>query len=207
MEKKGSITVFLALVLSILLSLVSASLQSVQAAATRTQILNGMDIGLYSLFGQYDRSLLRDYDLFFLDGTQGGTELNLAAVYDNLESYIKPVLKQNGRKLRIKQGGFTGYRLATDQNGEVFYHQAVSYMKDTLGSQGVQVLLKRMKEKEEKTKNPVMARVGDRTRTQERILRNDPKVKQTTLEFNSGGHFADAQKRLAKAVKWLLECT
>lgn len=61
--------------------------------------------------------------------------------------------------------------------------------------------------KEEKTKNPVMARVGDRTRTQERILRNDPKVKQTTLEFNSGGHFADAQKRLAKAVKWLLECT
>lgn len=152
MEKKGSITVFLALVLSILLSLVSASLQSVQAAATRTQILNGMDIGLYSLFGQYDRSLLRDYDLFFLDGTQGGTELNLAAVYDNLESYIKPVLKQNGRKLRIKQGGFTGYRLATDQNGEVFYHQAVSYMKDTLGSQGVQVLLKRMKEKEEKTK-------------------------------------------------------
>ena len=152
MEKKGSITVFLALILSILLSLVSASLQSVQAAATRTQILNGMDIGLYSLFGQYDRSLLRDYDLFFLDGTQGGTELNLAAVYDNLESYIKPVLKQNGRKLRIKQGGFTGYRLATDKNGEVFYHQAVSYMKDTLGSQGVQVLLKRMKEKEEKTK-------------------------------------------------------
>ena len=67
--------------------------------------------------------------------------------------------------------------------------------------------IKSRKEKEEKTKNPVMARVGDRTRTQERILRNDPKVKQTTLEFNSGGHFADAQKRLAKAVKWLLECT
>lgn len=61
--------------------------------------------------------------------------------------------------------------------------------------------------KEEKTKNPVMARVGDRTRTQERILRNDLKVKHTTLEFNSGGHFADAQKRLSKAVKWLLECT
>ena len=152
MNKKGSITVFLALVLSVLLSLVSTSIQSVQAAAARTQILNGMDIGLYSLFGQYDRSLLRDYDLFFLDGTQGGSELNLAAVYDNLESYIRPVLKQNSQKLRIKQGGFTGYRLATDQNGEVFYHQAVSCMKDTLGSQGVQALLKRFKDKEEKTK-------------------------------------------------------
>lgn len=151
MGKKGSITVFLALVLSILLSLVSASIQSVQAAAARTQILNSVDIGLYSLFGQYDRSLLKNYDLFFLDGTQGGTELNLATVYDNLESYMKPVLKQNSQNLRIKQGGFTGYRLATDQNGEVFYHQAVSYMKDTLGSQGVQVFLSRMRDQQNKT--------------------------------------------------------
>jgi hypothetical protein len=152
MKKKGSITVFLALVLSVLLSLVATSIQSVQAAAARTQILNGLDIGLYSLFGQYDRSLLKDYDLFFLDGAQGGTELDLAAVYDNMESYMKPVLKQNSQKLRIKQGGFTGYRLATDQNGEVFYHQAVSYMKDTLSGQGVQALLNRLKDREEKTK-------------------------------------------------------
>ena len=50
MEKKGSITVFLALILSLLLSLVATSIQSVQAAAARTQILNSMDIGLYSLF-------------------------------------------------------------------------------------------------------------------------------------------------------------
>lgn len=59
--------------------------------------------------------------------------------------------------------------------------------------------------KEEKTKNQVMARVGDRTRKQEQILQNDPKVKKTILEFNSGGHFADSEKRLSKAVKWLLK--
>ena len=66
MEKKGSITVFLALILSLLLSLVATSFQSVQETAARTQILNSMDIGLYSLFGQYDRFLLKNYDLFFL---------------------------------------------------------------------------------------------------------------------------------------------
>ena len=152
MEKKGSITVFLALILSLLLSLVVTGMHSVQVAAARTQILNSMDIGLYSLFGQYDRFLLKNYDLFFLDGTQGGSNLNLAAVYDNLESYMKPVLKQNSQKLYLKQGGFTGYRLATDENGEVFYQQAVTYMKDTLGSQGVQALLKRYKSKEDKVK-------------------------------------------------------
>ena len=132
MEKKGSITVFLALILSLLLSLVATSIQSVQAAAARTQILNSMDIGLYSLFGQYDRFLLKNYDLFFLDGTQGGTDLNLAAVYDNFESYMKPILKQNSQKLKIRQ--------------------AVTYMKDTLGSQGVQTLVKRYKKKEQKVK-------------------------------------------------------
>lgn len=152
MEKKGSITVFLALILSLMLSLLATSIQSVQAAAARTQILNSMDIGLYSLFGQYDRFLLKNYDLFFLDGTQGSQEMNLAAVYDNLESYMKPVLKQNSQKLLLKQCGFTGYRLATDENGEVFYQQAVTYMKDTLGSQGVQALRKRYKKKENKVK-------------------------------------------------------
>ena len=65
MEKKGSITVFLALILSLLLSLVATSIQSVQAAAARTQILNSMDIGLYSLFGQYDRFLLKIMICFF----------------------------------------------------------------------------------------------------------------------------------------------
>ena len=63
--KKGSITIFLALILSLLLSLVCTSIESVRMAAARTQILSGLDIGLYSLFGQYDRELLKEYDLFF----------------------------------------------------------------------------------------------------------------------------------------------
>ena len=74
MVKRGSITVFLALTLGLILSLLSSGLESARMAAARTQILNGMDIGLYSLFGQYDRFLLKNYDLFFLDGTQGVLE-------------------------------------------------------------------------------------------------------------------------------------
>ncbi len=148
--KKGSITIFLALVLSVILSLVSASIESVRMAAARTQILNSMDIGLYSLFGQYDRTLLEDYDLFALYAG-GMEELDMASVYDNFESYMKPVLKQNSQKLKLVQGGFNGYQLLTDGNGEVFYQQAVKYMRETLGSQGVQNLLNRMRERQKKT--------------------------------------------------------
>lgn len=148
--KKGSVTIFLALILSLVLSLVCASIESVRMSAARAQILNGMDIGLYSLFGQYDRTLLEEYDLFALYA--GGKEdLDMASLYDNFQSYMKPVLKQNSQKLEILQGGFNGYQLLTDGNGEAFYRQAVQYMRETLGSQGVQALLGKLKDEKQKT--------------------------------------------------------
>ena len=49
-KERGSITLFLALILSLLLSLVCTSIESVRMASARTQILNSMDNGLYSVF-------------------------------------------------------------------------------------------------------------------------------------------------------------
>lgn len=46
--------------------------------------------------------------------------MNLASVYDNLESYMKPVMKQNSQKLSVQQGGISGYLLMTDSEGESF---------------------------------------------------------------------------------------
>ncbi len=57
--------------------------------------------------------------------------------------------------------------------------------------------------KEERTRNPRMARVGDCTRRQEVLLRRDPQVKNCVLEWNAGGHFADPMKRLAKGIAWI----
>lgn len=151
MVRKGSITVFTALILSLVVSLLCSGIESVRMAAARTQILNGLDIGLYSLFGQYDKSLLKDYDLFAVDASGSGEELDLAGIYDNLESYMKPILAQNSQKLSIENGGIAGYRLLTDEEGEVFYQQIVRYMKETLGSRGVQLLLQKMRQRQKKT--------------------------------------------------------
>ena len=157
MVKRGSITVFLALILSLVTALVCTGIESVRMAAARTQILNGADIGLYSLFGQFDREMLKDYDLFLLDGSCGQGSLDLASVYDNFSSYMKPVLKQNSQKLSVVQGGFSAYRLLTDEEGEPFYNQVVQYMKETLGSQGVSLLLDKMKDRKEKTEQAEQA--------------------------------------------------
>lgn len=190
MEKKGSITVFLSLMLSLLLSLLCASIESVRIASARTQIINGMDIGLYSLFGEYDKDLLKDYHLFLLDGSCGGGTLKLSVIYKELESYLKPVLKQNSQKLTFLQGGLESYRLATDEDGEVFYQQVIHYMKETIGIHGVQLLLDRMSDRSRKT---------DQARNQGTELENHGTLDSYDAEMNNAA--AKSNDALEKARK------
>lgn len=56
---------------------------------------------------------------------------------------------------------------------------------------------------EAKTRNPVMATVGDRIREAWEILKKQGVS--TTLEWNPGNHFKDADIRTAKAFAWVIE--
>ena len=58
-------------------------------------------------------------------------------------------------------------------------------------------------DKEERTKNPVMAAVGNNIRTLHSRL--TAREVDCTLEWNSGGHFKDADLRTAKAFRWAME--
>ena len=58
-------------------------------------------------------------------------------------------------------------------------------------------------DKEENTKNTVMAAVGDNIRTLHSRLAE--RSTDCTLEWNSGGHFKDADLRTAKAFRWVME--
>ena len=57
--------------------------------------------------------------------------------------------------------------------------------------------------KEERTKNTVMAAVGDNIRTL--YSRLAERGADCTLEWNCGGHFKDADLRTAKAFRWMME--
>lgn len=58
-------------------------------------------------------------------------------------------------------------------------------------------------DKEERTKNAVMAVVGDNIRTLHSRLAE--RGTDCTLEWNSGGHFKDADLRTARAFRWTME--
>ena len=57
--------------------------------------------------------------------------------------------------------------------------------------------------KEERTKNAAMAAVGDNIRTLHSRLAE--RSTDCTLEWNSGGHFKDADLRTAMAFRWMME--
>lgn len=56
-------------------------------------------------------------------------------------------------------------------------------------------------DREEKTKNPVMASVGNGIREQHRLLEDAGVCCQ--LDWNPGNHFADSDRRMARGMAWL----
>ncbi|MCH5286748.1 MAG: esterase [Christensenellaceae bacterium] len=62
-------------------------------------------------------------------------------------------------------------------------------------------------DKEEKTRNRVMAEVGSGIRRQHELLRQQDAVKACTLEWNPGNHFVDSGLRTGKGFAWLLNQT
>ncbi len=143
--RKGSITIFFALILSMIIVLICASMESVKMMCARTQIANGADVGMYSLFAQYDRYLLDTYGLFYVDASYGTDDLQMSRAYRTVERYMIPILEQDHLDLSIASGGITSFVLATDQTGQPFRDQAVTYMRDAFGSQGVHFLVDKIR--------------------------------------------------------------
>lgn len=58
-------------------------------------------------------------------------------------------------------------------------------------------------DKEEKTRNPIMATVGDKIKTAYDILQKQNA--DCILEWNEGNHFKDADIRIARAFQWIMD--
>ena len=59
-------------------------------------------------------------------------------------------------------------------------------------------------DREEKTRNVVMARAGDCIRRQQELLRKYSPPVESTLEWNEGNHFRDPDLRTARAFAWCM---
>lgn len=126
---KGSIAIGTALFLCVFVALLVQGISVLKKESGKVQAASGMEAGMYSLFAQYDRDLLEEYDLFFIDGGYGSEKLQPAVCLSVIEEYAAQIWESGVTKCQKEQSALEGYVLATDDGGSAFQRQAVEYMK------------------------------------------------------------------------------
>lgn len=164
-RQKGAITVFLSLSSVLFLSLICTLAESARVQGTRAKASAVLDMGLFSVFGEYEKSLLEDYDIFFLDGSYGSGDYHIEKPRIRLEDMMsynitpKKGLMTGGfdpLKLTLSESSIDGITLATDEDGAPLYQQAVAYVKENLGTEAIGKLMEasaESKKQEEAQKN------------------------------------------------------
>lgn len=152
----GYLTVFLALSLTIILSLCLTLIQGARTAGVRMLAECVMDIGMNSILAEYHRELLNQYDVLFID-TSYGTEV---PSYHETEEHLKNYMEQNVTyddlfltqqyadlyEAEIENVNINRVSVATDEKGKVFRQQAVEYMEHKMGIQALKEMEDWMKE-------------------------------------------------------------
>lgn len=153
---KGTITVFLSLISMLFLSLFCTMAESARVQGARFQAAAAFDMGLFSMFGEYDKVLLEEYDLWFLDSTYGNRAFSTDAMEARLRHFISPnIHPSEGISAKgcwhlfpteLDKCSVDKYALATDDGGQVFYKQVVENEKELLAGNTISAMRKNMDE-------------------------------------------------------------
>ena len=137
--KKGYLTVFLSLTITIMLSLILALLWSARIGAIRMKTECATDISMNSVLAEYNRALFEQYDLLLTDCSYQTDTPSMANVEEHLKYFMR------GNLHTTVEGRITGtrtmtaaecteavipaYSFATDGNGAVLRRQILAYME------------------------------------------------------------------------------
>ncbi len=128
----AEITVFLALLLSAILSLVMALFKSAVLEAMELNIALSMDEALTSCFSEYSGQLFKRYDLLFIDTAYREGAGDISRLEEHLGAYLAENIGNKGGSdlfgLSLNELEIERYLLGSDEEGGVMMDQAVAYM-------------------------------------------------------------------------------
>ncbi|MFI3212923.1 MAG: DUF5702 domain-containing protein [Eubacteriales bacterium] len=148
---KGYLTVYLSLTIGVLLSFVLVVIEGVRMQTVKLEAECVTDMALNSIFAEYNRQLLEQYELFYIDSSYGGESPS----YENTEAHIRKYMNMNFEKevlgvsffikditgLRVDNATIEKAAIATDDNGEVLAYQISQYMKHKMGITTIENML------------------------------------------------------------------
>ncbi len=154
--QQGTITVFLTLSLTVITSLINACISSCVDRSMRERTETSMDLALLSVFGEYNKKLLEEFDLYFIDCGYGNENGSSWYTGERLKDYLAYNLApQKGqiisltrdmKELKVTDVNISMESLATDSDGRVFKRQAITYIKDKYGAGVIESLQKNEKD-------------------------------------------------------------
>lgn len=142
-EQNGYLTIFLALILTILLSLTMTFIKGAYESTMRLYAECAVDTGMNNILAEFHRELLEKYDLFFIDTSYGTNYASIENTQEHLKKYISgnlntgdlitDILYQDFLALRVDSSEITEMSAACDVGGKVYRSQAVQYAKEKYG--------------------------------------------------------------------------
>ncbi len=154
MKYRGTITVFLSLILTLILSLIMAVLESAIYHGERMKTEMIMDMGMDSIFAEYNRMLLSRYDLYFIDTSYGTSDSGMDRISAHLKDYLEEncdtskgsfILKGDFFDMSLKDEEIRDVSYASDSTGRVFKRQAIEAVKDMYGLSALNDLVEKAK--------------------------------------------------------------
>lgn len=153
--RKGYLTVYFALSLGVILSLVLALAESARVGAIRMKIECTADTACTSALAEYHRQLLEQYDLFYIDTSYGTANPAFATTQAHIREYMnrnftlegvdtiqnyKDILKISANEVSLLMA-----TIATDEKGLGLKRQAVQYEKDKIGMAFAEKIMENVK--------------------------------------------------------------
>ena len=137
------LTVYLSLIFGIVLSLLFVLIEGAAIGAVRAQAELVADLGLDSVFAEYSREILDQYDLFFVDSSYGSVNGGTGMVERRLADYMSYnmtpdkglVMPFEHNLLRLENPylEISEVSCASDDECMVWKAQAVGFMKAVYG--------------------------------------------------------------------------
>ncbi|MEF9839613.1 MAG: DUF5702 domain-containing protein [Lachnospiraceae bacterium] len=121
--KKGEITAFLSLILIIIVAFIGALIESASIQIAKNNKRGEAEGALYSVFAEYQKELLEEYDIFGLEGTYETGKFTKQLICDRMDYYGGAAMDHNIKKIQ----------LLTDDSGMGLREQIIRYMQSKIG--------------------------------------------------------------------------
>lgn len=122
-ERCGEVTAFLALIFVLLVGFTGSVMESASLQSAKSYRRTDMNYAMESVFAEYQRDMLEEFDLFVLDASYESGDYSEERIFDRLSYYGASGIEQKMKRVQ----------LLTDYNGAALEDQIAKYMKNKYG--------------------------------------------------------------------------